>query len=93
MSFAKTRGKGTQVDNNTRISNTRLLTKIIIYLKEVKSQAIKRDFREYIGATSRLPDALNWLVSNKIICKETRSYGRSRDTYFINPEWEKLRDD
>jgi hypothetical protein len=77
-----------------RVASTRLLTRIIIYLKEVKTQANYTTLRnELVVSNQCILDALNWLINNKIICKYPLANGSNRNMYYINPEWEKLKND
>ena len=76
---------------NKRIASTRNLTKIIVYLKEIKQYANYKDFKEDISIdTGHLTDALNWLLNHKIIIKRSNCQ-KYKGVYLINPEWEKLR--
>ena len=87
MSYGKVNSRGKKVDR-TRIANTRELTRIIVYLKEVKSQANITLIRNDLGIEGkRARDAWNWLVSNKIVLCE----GRLK-MYYINQKFEELRE-
>ena len=81
------------------IANTRALTRVIIFLKDIGTPVTITQIREATGLSSRLPDVMNWLVCNKIVCKEfmvnkqifhKRVHG---NLYFINTDWEKLRNE
>ena len=80
------------------IANTRALTRIIIFLKDIGIPVTITQVREATGLDSSLSDALHWLVCNKIVCREYMSSTkifRSRKhgyLYFLNTYWEKMRD-
>ena len=80
------------------IANTRALTRIIIFLKDIGIPVTITQIKEATGLSSSYSDAVNWLVCNKIICKEymcsTKIFGRRKhgNLYFINTDWEKMRD-
>ena len=85
---------GLKQDSNKNAS-TRILTRIIIYLSEIQEEAILTEIREGTNNhTSKIKDALNWLVNNKIILKKksTRKWkGSHTNCYIINPAWRALK--
>lgn len=83
---------GTKGDINTnKLSHTRLLTKIIIILKDQKRAMCYSEILDYVGHGNRLKDALHWLCCNKILIKTSYNY-HGNLAYSINPDWEKIRD-
>lgn len=91
MSFAPVNKIGEKVDKN-HCASSREMTRIIVYLRETKSQANISLLIHELGINSqKLRDAVNWLVSNKILLKNTLDYGRIKNSYYINPEWEKIK--
>lgn len=82
----------------TKIASTRHLTRIIIFLKDIGIPVTITQIREATGLINSLPDAMNWLVCNKIVCKEFMSnkkiFGKRMhgNLYFINNDWKILRD-
>jgi hypothetical protein len=75
-----------------KIAYTRLLTQIIIYLTEIKQQACITELNENLMNKNQLPDALNWLVANKILCRKPTNLDDYKP-YFINPKWKELRNE
>ena len=89
-------GRGTSAQGAT----TRYLTRIITYLSEVKTRAGISDIGKACvgGSGSRaIRDAIQWLVSNKIIIVAKGSAkdntGHSRKYYSMNPKFEELRNE
>jgi hypothetical protein len=70
-------------------ANTRFLTRIIAYLSYVETGVgITRLSKEIVGDANQVRDAVHWLVNNKVLIVETIG---SREIYFINPKWAKLK--
>lgn len=89
---------GLRSDYNVRkIANTRILTRIIIILRELNSKCLLNDFKIEFGISNQqgIKDALNWLINNKIITRQENYLYKIKTRkswyYSINPEWEKLK--
>jgi len=74
-----------------RYGSTRMLTKMITYLSEVKS-ANKTAIVHGINYPSgdAFNDALNWLVSNGMVFRRRRSYRPGGVFYEINEKFNEL---
>jgi len=78
-----------------KTATTRTLTKIIVVLQDINPIMNYTEIKRMIGGSARLKDALNWLVANKIICRNTNSFQKKDGTqfgsYYLNNRWVKLR--
>jgi hypothetical protein len=84
MTWATRNVKGERSDYS-KSATTRLLNRIIVYLSEMKSSAnITLLKRQIPGDTTQFPDAIKFLVDNKILITGRRN---SVKLYLINPEW------
>jgi len=83
-------GRGSSAHGAT----TRYLTRIITILMESEPIGITKlsDYCLTHGSSRQIRDALQWLISNKIVIKfGLSSVGRTY--YKINPKWVELRND
>lgn len=87
MSWSKRNVKGERSDYS-KSANTRLLNRIIVYLSEIKSSANMTLLKRQIpGDATQFPDAIKFLVDNKILITGKRN---SVTLYLINPDWEEF---
>lgn len=71
------------------VANTRALTRIITYLRNVKESNRKKIFEATGIEQSKLADALNWLVSNNLITKKISTKFKTK-IYKLNENFLKL---
>jgi len=72
-----------------KVANTRILTRIITYLKIVKKASRKEIYNNVYVDNSKIADSLNWLVNNKILSKEYETYKKIY-LFELNEKWLKL---
>ena len=77
----------------TTYNGTRILTRIITYLSEEKTQAGITEITEACCSTNRIcRDGITWLLSNKIIIQHGGIIKAGNMKYYsINPEFEKIK--
>ena len=90
----ETLSRGCKQDRG-KTASTRILTRIIIALKEINPVMNHTEISQIIGSSNGVKDALNWLVANKIICRGSNSFvsksGRNCGSYYLNHKWVKMR--
>jgi len=76
------------------ISSTRYLTRILIYLSEVKYDTYTNIYKKLGLESRKVNDALNWLTSHKLIDKKMINDRINHcDMYSMNKQYFKLWND
>jgi len=59
-----------KISDNCRTASTRLLTKVLVFLEVENKPVIKQRIREAVSDSSKISDALNWLVNHKLVKRD-----------------------
>lgn len=71
-----------------RRATTAILTRVIVFLSTNRNSNLTRITRRCVSDNENIKDALNWLVSNRIVI---RGMFQGNRVYWVNPKFRILR--